>query len=320
MVRRMCLAQPVAQRFVTRLNAGRLIDLYLLADGHVHRQVQKRVGLASLGRIRGGKRRSFVCQYCVVFGMLHDPARGNILQRRKDFARLKFAPGAAEKAAHIVLRRIEHLRLAYPRDHPFDLRKNSHMLLDAKTEALLFSAARTQNGFTDEPVTDAQLRELYDLLKWGPTSANCSPARFVFVRSGPAKEKLLTCMDAGNVAKTRQAPVTAIIGMDLEFYEKLPQLFPHTDARSWFAGKPAHIETTAFRNSSLQGGYFILAARAVGLDCGPMSGFNAEKLNAAFFAGTAVKANFVCNLGRGDASKIFPRSPRFSFEEACRIE
>jgi 3-hydroxypropanoate dehydrogenase len=121
------------------------------------------------------------------------------------------------------------------------------MLIDAKTEALLFSAARTQNGFTDEPVTDAQLQQLYDMLKWGPTSANCSPARFVFVRSGAAKEKLLACMDAGNVEKTRQAPVTAIIGMDMAFYEKLPQLFPHTDARSWFAGKPAHIATPACR-------------------------------------------------------------------------
>jgi 3-hydroxypropanoate dehydrogenase len=193
------------------------------------------------------------------------------------------------------------------------------MLIDAKTEALLFSAARTQNGFTDEPVTDAQLQQLYDMLKWGPTSANCSPARFVFVRSGAAKEKLLACMDAGNVEKTRQAPVTAIIGMDMAFYEKLPQLFPHTDARSWFASKPAHIEATAFRNSSLQGGYFILAARAVGLDCGPMSGFDAGKLNAAFFAGTTVKVNFVCSLGRGDPVKVFPRSPRLSFEEACQI-
>ncbi|MGL4574455.1 MAG: malonic semialdehyde reductase [Burkholderiaceae bacterium] len=193
------------------------------------------------------------------------------------------------------------------------------MLIDSKTEELLFSKARSHNGFTSEPVTDAQLRQVYELLKWGPTSANCSPARFVFVRSGPAKEKLLACMNPGNVEKTRQAPVTAIIGMDLEFYEKLPQLFPHTDARSWFAGKPAHIEATAFRNSSLQGGYFILAARAVGLDCGPMSGFDADKMNAAFFAGTTVKVNFVCTLGRGDPSKIFPRSPRLAFEEACQI-
>jgi 3-hydroxypropanoate dehydrogenase len=158
------------------------------------------------------------------------------------------------------------------------------------------------------------------LLKWGPTSANCSPARFVFVRSGAAKEKLLACMDQGNREKTQQAPVTAIIGMDMAFYEKLPQLFPHTDARSWFVGQPAKIEATAFRNSSLQGGYFILAARAVGLDCGPMSGFDAGKLNAAFFAGTSIKVNFVCNLGYGDASKLFARSPRLSFSEACRIE
>jgi 3-hydroxypropanoate dehydrogenase len=193
-------------------------------------------------------------------------------------------------------------------------------MIDQATAQLLFSHARTHNGFTAQAVSDAQLRQLYDLLKWGPTSANCSPARFVFVRSGAAKEKLLACMSPGNVDKTRQAPVTAIIGMDMEFYEKLPQLFPHTDARSWFAGKPAHIEATAFRNSSLQGGYFILAARAVGLDCGPMSGFDADKLNATFFAGTAVKANFVCNLGQGDASKLFPRSPRLAFEEACKLE
>jgi 3-hydroxypropanoate dehydrogenase len=192
-------------------------------------------------------------------------------------------------------------------------------MIDTQTEEMLFTKARTQNGFTGEPVTDAQLRQVYDLLKWGPTSANCSPARFVFVRSGPAKEKLLACMNPGNVEKTRQAPVTAIIGMDMAFYEKLPQLFPHTDARSWFVGKPAHIEATAFRNSSLQGGYFILAARAVGLDCGPMSGFDADKLNEAFFGGTTVKVHFVCSLGRGDPSKIFPRSPRLAFEEACQI-
>jgi 3-hydroxypropanoate dehydrogenase len=192
-------------------------------------------------------------------------------------------------------------------------------MIDQATQQLLFSNARTYNGFTSQPVTDAQLHQLYDLLKWGPTSANCSPARFVFIRDGAAKEKLLACMAPGNVEKTRQAPVTAIIGMDMEFYEKLPQLFPHADARSWFVGKPAAIEATAFRNSSLQGGYFMLAARAVGLDCGAMSGFDADKLNAAFFDGTAIKVNFVCNLGQGDASKLFPRSPRLTFEEACKI-
>lgn len=183
----------------------------------------------------------------------------------------------------------------------------------------LFLQARTQQGWQDRPVTDAQLQQIYDLMKWGPTSANCSPARIVFVKSPEAKEKLLGCMNSGNVEKTRTAPVTAIIGMDMEFYEKLPQLYPHTDARSWFAGNQSVIEATAMRNSSLQGGYFIMAARAVGLDCAPMSGFDAEKMNAAFFAGTSVKANFVCSIGYGDSSKVHPRGPRLAFDEACRI-
>jgi 3-hydroxypropanoate dehydrogenase len=188
------------------------------------------------------------------------------------------------------------------------------------TTEQLFDHARSHNGFFDEPVPEQKLRQLYELMKWGPTSANCSPARIVFVQSPEAKERLLACMDAGNVAKTRSAPVTAIIGMDMAFYDKLPQLFPHTDARSWFAGKPEKIADTAFRNSSLQGGYFIIAARAIGLDCGPMSGFDAAKMDAAFWAGTRVKTNFVCTLGRGDPSKLFGRSPRLSFDEACRIE
>jgi 3-hydroxypropanoate dehydrogenase len=184
----------------------------------------------------------------------------------------------------------------------------------------LFTEARTHNGFLPEPLPEERLRALYDLLKWGPTSANCSPARFIFVTSPEAKEKLLPCMSAGNQAKTRAAPVTAIVGMDLAFVDKLPQLFPHADARPWFAGKPAMIEATAFRNSSVQGGYLILAARALGIDCGPMSGFDAEKVDAAFWAGTRVRTNFICNLGRGDPAKLFSRSPRLSFEEACRIE
>ena len=183
----------------------------------------------------------------------------------------------------------------------------------------LFDNARTANGFTAEPVSDDTLRQIYDRMKWAPTSANCSPARIVFVRGGAAREQLLSCLNPGNVEKTRQAPVTAIIGMDLAFHEKLPQLFPHADARSWFAGKPDFIQATAFRNSSLQGGYFILAARALGLDCGPMSGFNAERLNAAFFSGTTVQVNFVCNLGHADPASLFARSPRLSFDEACRI-
>ena len=184
----------------------------------------------------------------------------------------------------------------------------------------LFEHARTHNGFTAEPVADADLRRIYELMKWGPTSANSSPARIVFVRSAAAKAKLLACVSPGNVEKTEAAPVTAILGIDYAFHDKLPFLFPHADARSWFDGKPELIETTAFRNASLQGGYFILAARAVGLDCGPMSGFDAALVDAAFFAGTTVRTNFLCNLGRGDPAKLFARSPRLPFEEACRIE
>ncbi len=184
----------------------------------------------------------------------------------------------------------------------------------------LFDHARTHNGFTAEPVSDEKLRQLYEMMKWGPTSANCSPARIVFVRSGTAKEKLLGCVSPGNVDKTRAAPVTAIIGTDLAFYDKLPFLFPHADAKSWFVGKKEFADTTAFRNSSLQGGYFIVAARALGLDCGPMSGFDHAKIDESFWAGTTVRTNFICNLGRGDPSKLFSRSPRFSFDEACRIE
>jgi len=188
------------------------------------------------------------------------------------------------------------------------------------TTEQLFDHARTQNGFTAEPVHEATLRQLYDLMKWGPTSANSSPARIIFVTSPAAKAKLIECMSPGNVEKTRLAPVSAIIGMDMVFYEKLPVLFPHADAKSWFVGKKEFADATAFRNSSLQGGYFIIAARAIGLDCGPMSGFDNAKIDAAFWSGTEVKTNFICSLGRGDPTKIFPRSPRLTFEEACRIE
>ena len=183
----------------------------------------------------------------------------------------------------------------------------------------LFTQARTQNGYRPTAVSDDQLRALYDLLKWGPTSANCSPARFQFVRSAQAKERLMACAAPANAQKIKEAPVTAIIGMDMAFYDKLPMLFPHTDARAWFAGNDAKIDETAFRNSSLQGGYFIIAARALGLDCGPMSGFDAAKLDAAFWAGTTVKTNFICALGEGDPAKVFARSPRLSFEEACSV-
>jgi 3-hydroxypropanoate dehydrogenase len=187
------------------------------------------------------------------------------------------------------------------------------------TTEQLFTQARTANGWLDKPVSEDTLRQLHELLKWGPTSANSNPARFVFVRSPQAKARLGACVSPGNLAKVMAAPVTVIVGMDMAFHEQLPKLFPHTDARAWFAGKPALIEATAMRNSSLQGAYLILAARALGLDCGPMSGFDAAQLDEAFFAGTTVKSNFICALGHGDPAKVLPRSPRFSFEEQCRV-
>ena len=187
------------------------------------------------------------------------------------------------------------------------------------TTEQLFDDARTHNGFGPEPVPESTLRQLYELVKWGPTSANCSPARFLFVTTPEAKAKLLEGMSPTNVEKTKAAPVTVVIGMDMAFYEKLPQLFPHADAKAWFVGNQPMIDATAFRNSSLQGGYLILAARALGLDCGPMSGFDQAKVDAAFWAGTKVKTNFIVNLGHGDASKLFGRSPRLTFDEACRL-
>ena len=195
----------------------------------------------------------------------------------------------------------------------------SHPVADDRSLDIMFRAARTQNGWLPDPVTDEQLRRLYELVKMGPTSANCQPMRVVFVRSAEGKARLQPALAPGNLDKTMAAPVVAIIGHDLEFYEHLPRTFPHADAKSWFVGKPAHIETTAFRNGTLQGGYFILAARAVGLDCGPMSGFDNAKVDAEFFAGTRVRSNFLCSLGHGDPSKVFPRSPRLTFDEVCRI-
>jgi 3-hydroxypropanoate dehydrogenase len=169
-------------------------------------------------------------------------------------------------------------------------------------------------------VADDLLRRVYDLAKLGPTSANMCPMRIVFVKTREAKERLKPALHAGNVDKTMAAPVTAVIGMDVHFYEQLPRLFPHADARAWFKDLPEDVlEYAALRNSSLQGAYFMLAARALGLDCGPMSGFDNAKVDAAFFAGTTVKSNFLCNLGHGDASKLFPRSPRLDFDEACKV-
>jgi 3-hydroxypropanoate dehydrogenase len=185
---------------------------------------------------------------------------------------------------------------------------------------LIFRQARTHNGWLDRPVEDSVVRQVYDLAKMGPTSANMSPLRIVFVKSREAKERLRPALSAGNVDKTMAAPVTAILGMDVHFVELLPRLFPHADARPWFKDLPENVlEYIALRNSSLQGAYFMLAARSLGLDCGPMSGFDNALVDAAFFAGTTVKSNFLCNLGYGDASKLFPRSPRLDFEEACRV-
>lgn len=183
----------------------------------------------------------------------------------------------------------------------------------------IFRQARTHNAWLPKPVPAALLRQAYELASLGPTSANGSPARFVFLTTTQAKERLRAALSPNNVEKTMAAPAVAIIAWDTEFHEKFPRLFPHADARSWFVGKPALIEETAFRNSSLEGAYFIIAARALGLDCGPMSGFDAAKVNAEFFPDGKWKANFLCNLGYGDSTKLFPRNPRLPFEEAAQI-
>ena len=193
-------------------------------------------------------------------------------------------------------------------------------MLSNEGQELIFRNARSYSYWLDRPVDDGLLRQVYDLTKMGPTSANMCPLRIIFVKSREAKERLKPALDAGNVNKVMTAPVTAILGMDIRFYEKLPRLFPHADARSWFKDLPEPVlEYIALRNSSLQGAYFMLAARSLGLDCGPMSGFNNAKVDAAFFAGTTIKSNFLCALGYGDASKLYPRSPRLTFEEACQI-
>ncbi len=193
------------------------------------------------------------------------------------------------------------------------------MQLDDRSLDTLFRTARTHNGWQEKKVSDDLLRQIYNLMKWAPTSANSSPARIVFIKSKSAKQRLLPALIPGNVEKTRTAPVTAILAQDHEFFEKLPQLFPHADARAWFAGNQALIDTTAFRNATLQGAYLILAARALGLDAGPMSGFDNAKVDAEFFSGTKIKSNFLINIGYGDASKLFPRGPRLTFDESARI-
>jgi 3-hydroxypropanoate dehydrogenase len=189
---------------------------------------------------------------------------------------------------------------------------------DAALDAL-FRQARTQNTWLDEPVSDEQLRALYGLMRWGPTSANAFPLRIVFVKSPPAKERLIPLVLEGNRPKVQAAPVTAILGYDTRFYDWLPRLFPHADARSWFLDKPDFAEATAFRNSSLQGAYLILAARALGLDCGPMSGFDNEAVDQEFFPGGRVKSNFICALGYGDPTGVYERLPRPDFSEVCAI-
>jgi len=183
----------------------------------------------------------------------------------------------------------------------------------------LFREARTHNVWLPQPVPSELLRQAYELAAFGPTSANTTPARYVFLTTPQAKERLRPALASANVDKTMAAPVTVIIAWDTEFHEKLPKLFPHRDMRSMFHGKPDLIEATAFRNSSLEGGYFILAVRALGLDCGPMSGFDAAKVNTEFFPDGKWKSNFLCNVGYGDHTKLFPRNPRLPFDEACLV-
>lgn len=194
-----------------------------------------------------------------------------------------------------------------------------HIPLDAAALDQLFNEARTYNAWLPRAVPDALLHRLVDLMKMAPTSANCSPARITFVRSPEAKARLKPHLMEGNVDKTIAAPITAIIATDHLFYEHLPKLYPHTDAKSWFTGNKAFADVSAIRNGTLQGGYFILAARALGLDCGPMSGFNNAGVDAEFFAATDTKSNFLCNLGYGDPVGLHPRSPRFAFDEMARI-
>ena len=191
------------------------------------------------------------------------------------------------------------------------------MPLSAEALDALFQEARTHYSWTTEPVTDAQLEQLYAALKFGPTSANTSPARFVFLRGAEARERLRPALSGGNMDKTLTAPVVTIVAWDPKFYDRLPELFPHADARAWFAGNDALSEETAFRNSTLQGAYLIIAARAIGLDCGPMSGFDRARVDEIFFAESGWRSNFLVNLGHGDGQNLYPRAPRLAFADAC---
>ena len=192
--------------------------------------------------------------------------------------------------------------------------------IDEQAIDTVFRKARTHSRWQDRPVPEETIRAIYDLARMGPTAANCCPARFVFVTSAEGKAQLKPHLDSGNVDKTMAAPVTVIMAMDMEFYEHLPKLFPHADARSWYVGRDALIEETAFRNASLQAAYLMIAARALGLDCGPMSGFDVQGVQDAFFTGTRHRPNFLCNLGYGDPEGLHPRLPRLDFDEVCRVE
>ncbi len=184
----------------------------------------------------------------------------------------------------------------------------------------IFDQARTHHAWLDKPVDDQILKQIYEHMKWGPTSANGLPLRIFFVKTSEQKERLCTTLIDKNIPQTKTAPVSAIFAYDLDFYEHLPRLYPATDARSWFAGNEESIKRTALINASLQAGYFMMAARAIGLDCGPMAGFNPAKVDELFFAKHPTYRSFiVCNLGYGDTSKLYPRGPRFEFNEICQI-
>jgi 3-hydroxypropanoate dehydrogenase len=203
---------------------------------------------------------------------------------------------------------------------PLDIVPSASTRIDDSGLRQLFLDARTHNGWLDKPVPDSMLRELFDVVKFGPTSMNTQPMRLLFLRTAAARERLRPHLAPSNIDKTMAAPVTAVVGYDLAFHEHLPSMFPHRpDAKVMFEGKLPLIEATAFRNSSLQGAYLIVAARALGLDCGPMSGFDNAGVDAEFFGGTQVKSNFLCNLGYGDHSKVFARSPRFDFDSVCSL-
>ena len=192
-------------------------------------------------------------------------------------------------------------------------------MLDSNSLDTIFRTARSQNGWLDRKVSDEQIHEIYELMKFGPTAANNCPARITFLKSEDSKNRLKPHLDEGNIEKTMSAPVVAIIGYDTEFYEKLPYLFPHTDARSWFAGKPEKIVASGSMNATLQAAYFMIATRSMGLDCGPMGGFNNEGVDNEFFSDGKIKTILICGIGYGDDTKIFPRSPRLDFNEACKV-